>query len=231
MKYLVVECHVAYAVVLDDEGRFLKVVNFGYEVGDYLNEVEEMQDVYVNDALPTRHPWWPKRLLLIASCIVLFIGSFHVYQAMPIGTVAVHINPSVEIEMNRKNEVRQVRGLNEDGDSLVNKYTQKHKSLTSTLNDLVDLALNEGYLKQGGTIEVDVDAKNKQWIQSTSLEIEEGITNHLENKLSCYLEVADLGRHVIEVNDDDLEIDEDEDDDEEPDDEDEEDDDTNEQDD
>ena len=30
MKYLVMECHPAYAVVLDEEGRFLKVSNLNY---------------------------------------------------------------------------------------------------------------------------------------------------------------------------------------------------------
>lgn len=30
MKYLVVECGLSYAVVLDEEGRFLKVANLHY---------------------------------------------------------------------------------------------------------------------------------------------------------------------------------------------------------
>ena len=34
MKYLVMETHPAYAVVLDEEGRFLKAANLRYQVGD-----------------------------------------------------------------------------------------------------------------------------------------------------------------------------------------------------
>lgn len=39
MEYLVMECGLSYAVVLDSEGRFLKVPNLGYEVGQTLNRV------------------------------------------------------------------------------------------------------------------------------------------------------------------------------------------------
>lgn len=39
MKYLVMECHPGYAVVLDDEGRFWKVANMGYEVGETVDDV------------------------------------------------------------------------------------------------------------------------------------------------------------------------------------------------
>ena len=33
MKYLVMECGLSYAVVLDQEGRFLKVANLNYQIG------------------------------------------------------------------------------------------------------------------------------------------------------------------------------------------------------
>lgn len=39
MEYLVMECTAAYAVVLDSDGRFLRVPNMGYEVGQTLKNV------------------------------------------------------------------------------------------------------------------------------------------------------------------------------------------------
>ena len=38
MEYLVMECGLSYAVVLDQEGRFIKVPNLGYEVGQTLDQ-------------------------------------------------------------------------------------------------------------------------------------------------------------------------------------------------
>ena len=40
-EYLVMECHPGYAVVLDREGRFLRVANLGYTVGQLVDEVVE----------------------------------------------------------------------------------------------------------------------------------------------------------------------------------------------
>lgn len=42
MKFMVMECHPGYAVVLDEEGRFRKVANMRYEVGQTLTEVTEV---------------------------------------------------------------------------------------------------------------------------------------------------------------------------------------------
>ena len=39
MEYLVMECDLSYAVVLDQDGRILKVPNLGYTVGQSLKDV------------------------------------------------------------------------------------------------------------------------------------------------------------------------------------------------
>lgn len=41
MTYLVMECHPGYAVVLDQTGRFLKVANLNYQVGETVSFVIE----------------------------------------------------------------------------------------------------------------------------------------------------------------------------------------------
>ena len=43
MNYLVMEVHPAYAVVLDEEGRFLKAANLHYQVGDTVHEIIALQ--------------------------------------------------------------------------------------------------------------------------------------------------------------------------------------------
>ena len=42
MNYLVMEVHPAYAVVLDEEGRFLKAANLRYQVGDTVQHIVEL---------------------------------------------------------------------------------------------------------------------------------------------------------------------------------------------
>ena len=43
MNYMVLECHPGYAVVMDEDGKFLKVANRHYTVGQTLTEVVQMQ--------------------------------------------------------------------------------------------------------------------------------------------------------------------------------------------
>ena len=55
MTYLVMECHPAYALVLDERGRLLRVPNLGYEVGQTLGAVVTFDDgVLAFDAAPRR---------------------------------------------------------------------------------------------------------------------------------------------------------------------------------
>ena len=42
MKYLVMETHPAYAVLLDERGRFVKAANLHYRVGDTVQDVVEL---------------------------------------------------------------------------------------------------------------------------------------------------------------------------------------------
>ena len=43
MNYLVMEIHPAYAVVMDEEGRFLKAANLHYQVGDTVQNIVELR--------------------------------------------------------------------------------------------------------------------------------------------------------------------------------------------
>lgn len=44
MKYLVIEVHPGYAVLLDSEGRFLRAANLGYQVGETVTEIVVMKE-------------------------------------------------------------------------------------------------------------------------------------------------------------------------------------------
>ena len=45
MKYLVLETHPAYAILLDQTGRFVKAANRHYQVGETVQNVLELRDV------------------------------------------------------------------------------------------------------------------------------------------------------------------------------------------
>ena len=70
MKYMVMECHPGYAVVLDEEGHFRKVANLQYETGQIVTDIIEMQ-------LPQKkkRSRWMYSLAAMAACFVLVLTS------------------------------------------------------------------------------------------------------------------------------------------------------------
>ena len=70
MEYLVMECGLSYAVVLDSNGRFLQVPNLGYAVG------ETRTDIVVFEEKPAVKPV-RKQLLrwsTIAACLCIMLA-------------------------------------------------------------------------------------------------------------------------------------------------------------
>ena len=72
MTYLVMETHMAYAVLLDENGRFLKAANLRYQVGDTVENIVELRQP------APRHTVWKKSLTGLAglaACLCLaFFG-------------------------------------------------------------------------------------------------------------------------------------------------------------
>ena len=84
--YLVMEIHSAYAVLLDNEGRFVKAANMGYESGDVVRNPVLLK--YPQDHRKRLH-----RMIRIsagiAACICFAIFGIYEYQYMftPYGSV------------------------------------------------------------------------------------------------------------------------------------------------
>ena len=90
MSYMVMECHRAYAIVLDSEGRFLKVANLGYSVGqktDFVIESgadENLDDTGAEAGKPGsgRKNRALTFALAAAACLCLVVGAAIGYGAM-----------------------------------------------------------------------------------------------------------------------------------------------------
>lgn len=70
IKYLVMECRRGYGVVLDQEGRFLKIVNLGYEVGSELDTVIEFGE---NASVRQQGNRKYRALFSAAACLCLIL--------------------------------------------------------------------------------------------------------------------------------------------------------------
>ena len=160
MSYLVMEVHPAYAVVLDEEGRFLKAANLRYQVGDTVRDIVEL-----------RHPrekrpalWKPlSGVAGLAACLCLVFFGYYQPNFTPYGALRIQINPDVELTLSRTDRVLELEGLNEDGQSLIAGYEYSGKDREDVTGELVERAIDMGYLSGGETVSITVTSADTDW--------------------------------------------------------------------
>jgi len=77
MNYIVMETNLSYAVVLDEKGRFKKVANLNYEVGQKINDVYEMKEIKEEFYLSK------KMFATLATLAAVFVFVFSLIFDMP----------------------------------------------------------------------------------------------------------------------------------------------------
>lgn len=195
MKYMVMECHSAYAVVLSDDGRFLKVANLHYEVGDTVTDVTELSIPQPKqNTQKTLQRRWLTSLAAMAACLVLVITSVFSANQRPYASVYISINPEVRIDVNRKDMVVGIEGVNEDGITLVSGYHYRGKNLDLVVDELVDLAIDMEYLHEGGKIVLSLDA-DEEWIASHQEHLTNHLNQHLVSKIPVIIDVETKKHH------------------------------------
>lgn len=185
MKYMVMECHFSYAVVLDEAGRFLKVANRHYEVGQTVTDIIEMQ-VPQPPAQEKSNHRWIYSLTAMAACLILVV-SMMFFQA-PYASVYLTINPEVRIDVSRNDTVVGVEGINADGMELLSGYDHRKKDLDTVMDELVDLAIEMGYLHEGGRITLSLDA-DEAWVVSHGEHLNQHLNEHLTDRITVTIDV------------------------------------------
>ena len=160
MSYLVMEVHPAYAVVLDEEGRFLKAANLRYQVGDTVRDIVEL-----------RHPrekrpalWKPlSGVAGLAACLCIVFFGYYQPNFVPYGALRIQINPDVELTLSRTDRVLELEGLNADGRVLIEGYDYGGKDREDVTEELVERAIDMGYLSGGETVSITVTSADADW--------------------------------------------------------------------
>lgn len=187
MKYLVMETHPAYAVVLDERGRFLRAANLHYEVGETVDEVVELQ------LPPARRfrGWWLVGLAVVLLGLgVLFFGYIRPHW-MVYGTVRLQINPEIQLSVSREDDVVKLEGLNQDGEALIEGYDFRGEECDDVVEDLVKRALRMGYLEAGGTVSLSASGGNSHWREEMEKDLRETILD--ETKGAIQVSVGEVG--------------------------------------
>ncbi|MBE6608118.1 MAG: hypothetical protein E7633_06160 [Ruminococcaceae bacterium] len=179
MKYIVMECHRSYAVLLDENGKFVKAANMNYVVGQTVTDPVIMKR---QRSRTSTRAAWIQAFGAIAACLILVLG-FGYYQnnLFCYSSITMSINPEVRIELNRKGEVIDVVGTNDDGVKLVENYDFHGKDKITVADELISRAREMGYLTDAGDISFDINAPDQKLLEQYSSEISRQVTEYLSN--------------------------------------------------
>lgn len=195
MRYLVMECRLGYAVVLDNEGRFRKVVNLGYEVGQKVDRIIEFDE----NGTERKKRVLRKQLMSLAAaacfCLVLF-GAYRSYM-LPYGTVQMQINPDVLISVNKMDHVVGIEGKNADGEALIEDYSYRWKKIDKVSDELADRAMEMGFLEEGGEIVLTVESEHDGWKTAVEEMLISELKIHLDDKVEIRTTVKKTDEHTI----------------------------------
>lgn len=178
------ECHPGYAVVLDEEGKFLKVANCRYEVGQMVTEVVPMQE-----APKKKVGKWMSTIVAAAACLALVLGLALPGKYAPYASVYVKINPEVRIDVDKADMVVGLGGVNQDGAALIEGYDYHNKHLDVVTDELVDQAIEMGYLQPEGQITISLDSQDERWVQNHTEAISSHLQTHLQARIAVTIEV------------------------------------------
>ena len=141
---LVMELKEKTCIILTRSGEFR-------EVRRSLQEVRLGDEISSAPAETAAAAWW-KPLLAAASVFLFLWGGFLYYgwSNEAVAYVGLDLNPSVELGINRRQQVCQVSGLDAEGRVLVQKVTLRGLPLDAAITAVVTEAIAERYLNPAG---------------------------------------------------------------------------------
>jgi len=196
VKYIIMECHTSYAVLLDEEGRFCKAANCGYQVGQTVEIPVLMRDPGMGKRIRLRAVMG---IAAAAACFLLaFTGYCRDYLVRDT-FICLTINPSVRMELNRKGQVIHVAGVNEDGRKLLEGYRQASKDRLVVTKELIGRAMDMGYLSAGGKIVLDIDAPDEAVFRKYGVELRAGLEEYLDEVLEVEIKIFRYDHEAEEI--------------------------------
>ena len=197
MNYIVMECHTGFAVLLDENGRFVKAANLRYRVGDTVTDPVLMNDARIGGR--KKHNIWPQVAGVLAACLTLILGILiYQYYTEPVSTVVLRINPDVQIDLNRGGKVVALEGLNLDGMALLRGYDSHGKELLTVSTELIGRAIEQGCLTAGDKVTFSIDAVDDAHFEEYGILLRRGVSDYLDGRLDVILRIYDNHTVVVE---------------------------------
>ncbi|KNY27485.1 anti-sigma factor domain-containing protein [Pseudobacteroides cellulosolvens] len=190
MKALIVDIEGKYAVAMTKKGTFIKVKNTGkYTVG---YEADLPSGILTNVKLMAGAA--SAAVFLLAAGLGIF------FYTNPYSYINIDINPSVQITANIFDRIIKVTALNDDAQKIVEDLSIKNKVLDQGVEQVVNSAVKNGYLKDEKTNAIMLtvtsanSSKNKKLQEKVAVVVEKKIKLDKINSEVLVEEVNDKNR-------------------------------------
>ena len=161
MKYMVMECHRGYSVLMGEDAAFVKAANMHYEVGQTVEDPVILENTDIRRSVTVSHSL-RKRIMTAAACLLIFAGfGAYIYSSnfSAYSSIIISADAQVRIEVNSKGKVISVVPLNEQGEKVLEGYDlEKGLSESDVAETLVKRYVKLGFLNSGDTVEFLIDA-------------------------------------------------------------------------
>lgn len=162
MKYLVMEIHPAYAVLMGEDSRMVHAANLHYQVGQTVESPVLLRE---EQGARRRNFLTMKRGIAAAACLVLIAGAgagYHRWNATAYTQIVVSAAADVRMDVSRSGRVLSVEALNPDGEALLSEYDCSGKDPSTVTSELIGRAVEGGYLQKGDTVHVYYEREKQQ---------------------------------------------------------------------
>lgn len=172
MKYTVMECHDGYAVLMGEDSCFVRAANIHYSVGQTVTSPVILDEDIKKPAI--------RRSVLVkiaaaAACITLVsaFGLNYYHRNLETRSVlTIGSDFNIQIELNSKGQVIRMKSKSTDGKKVLEHYKTKDKNMVNTVNDILGVMKDEGYITNEDTVDVYISAESEKVYTSYKDEIE-----------------------------------------------------------
>jgi len=175
MKYMVMECHEGYAVLMDENSRFVQAANLRYKIGQTVTDPVLMNAEESNRGRISMHI---SKFVAAAACLTIAVSAGALYYSSNYkahSTVLISSEANVRMELNKKGKVLNISAENADSDEIIKNYDGKGKDMLDAANDIIDIEKDKGYIENGDTVDFYIKAETPSEYNSYKSDLITGI--------------------------------------------------------
>lgn len=163
MRYLVMECHDAYAVLMGEDAGCVRAANLHYTVGQTVTDPIIMQEDQ-----PQKNIRMSRKIVMrcaaAAACLLIAGGvgfGYYLRNLKTHSTILMSSDKKIMIELNSRGNVVCIKSDQPEVQAMLDQYDARKKSRLDVIRELIELEKEQGLLNEGDTVDLYLSADDQ----------------------------------------------------------------------